>query len=207
MTRHTSRLALAVFDRFIPDNEALKGDLIEECRNGRSQWWLWRQVAAAIVHHYLQQPSPTPLNVEMLLVGSVVLLLVSFEAVLVTNVLRRLLFGPPLPVMSGLFYMMYGHRLPRAAMVVEIDPLPWLLGLAMALAVAVPLGWMITRTLQRRYKLSLMVFAASIMGCAALNVWMTFIPQLTVVMAFVLGLFVGGQIASAVVSPEDTSTL
>ena len=47
-SRPTS-LATWILDHFVPNNEALAGDLIEQFRQGRSSLWYWRQVAVAIV--------------------------------------------------------------------------------------------------------------------------------------------------------------
>jgi hypothetical protein len=50
MTRHAMpRFALALLERFVPDSEALAGDLIEEFERSESGTWLWYQVLAAIV--------------------------------------------------------------------------------------------------------------------------------------------------------------
>ena len=56
MTHHTMpRLALALLGRFVPDSDALAGDLIEEFQRGESRTWLWLQVAAAIATSLLKK--------------------------------------------------------------------------------------------------------------------------------------------------------
>jgi hypothetical protein len=42
------RLALALLARFVPDQEALIGDLVEEFERRRSRAWFWRQAIAAL---------------------------------------------------------------------------------------------------------------------------------------------------------------
>jgi hypothetical protein len=42
------RLALALLNRFTPDDEPLTGDLLEEYAAGRSRAWFWRQTIAAV---------------------------------------------------------------------------------------------------------------------------------------------------------------
>jgi len=49
------RLALALLGRFVPDNEPLAGDLIEEFQREGSHTWLWCQVLAAIATHLLKR--------------------------------------------------------------------------------------------------------------------------------------------------------
>ena len=58
-----TRLALALVRRFIPDSDALAGDLIEEFGVRRSHLWLWRQVIVALA---LQVVRPTPLEIRPL---------------------------------------------------------------------------------------------------------------------------------------------
>lgn len=77
---HPSRLALAVFDCFVADNEPLKGDLIEEFETRRSQWWLWRQVIGAIVCQRGLRALPRE-RTDLIVLGAAVLVLLSFEAV------------------------------------------------------------------------------------------------------------------------------
>lgn len=47
-TRQTPRLALRLLRRYVPDNEPLAGDILEEFADGRSHLWLWWQVVAAV---------------------------------------------------------------------------------------------------------------------------------------------------------------
>jgi hypothetical protein len=43
------RLAVALLNRFLPDNEPLVGDLLEEFAVRESRVWLWRQVVLALL--------------------------------------------------------------------------------------------------------------------------------------------------------------
>ena len=43
------RLAVALLNRFLPDNEPLVGDLLEEFAVRKSRVWLWRQVVLALL--------------------------------------------------------------------------------------------------------------------------------------------------------------
>jgi len=55
-TSQPSRLALGLLNRFIPDDEPLAGDLLEEFGHRRSQLWLWRQVLLAILIRSFRKP-------------------------------------------------------------------------------------------------------------------------------------------------------
>lgn len=46
--RRAPRLALALIERFVPDSEALVGDVIEEFQTRRSRAWVWRQALGAV---------------------------------------------------------------------------------------------------------------------------------------------------------------
>jgi hypothetical protein len=48
-TPQPSRLAVALLNHFVADNEPLIGDLFEEFRTRQSQVWFWRQVLVAIL--------------------------------------------------------------------------------------------------------------------------------------------------------------
>ena len=43
------RLAVALLNRFLPDNEPLVGDLLEEFAARKSRVWLWRQAILALL--------------------------------------------------------------------------------------------------------------------------------------------------------------
>ena len=89
MTRRPSPLAIALLDRFIP-NEALKGDLVEQSGE-RSRAWLWHQVALAIVGHAVTSFKTAPrLTTEAMLVATAMLALIGFNAVVVANLLSHL---------------------------------------------------------------------------------------------------------------------
>lgn len=55
MTSRSLRFALWILRRLGVDNEPLAGDLVEEYGTRRSQVWLWRQVAGAV----LARPEPS----------------------------------------------------------------------------------------------------------------------------------------------------
>lgn len=56
-TRRPPRLALALLDRFGPDNAALAGDLVEEFERRRSRVWFWWQVLAATATARVERPA------------------------------------------------------------------------------------------------------------------------------------------------------
>ena len=48
-TPRPPRLALALLDRFVPEDDGLVGDLVEEFERRRSRLWFWRQALSALV--------------------------------------------------------------------------------------------------------------------------------------------------------------
>jgi hypothetical protein len=48
-TPRPPRLALALLDRFVPEDDGLVGDLVEEFERRRSRVWFWRQTWSALV--------------------------------------------------------------------------------------------------------------------------------------------------------------
>lgn len=49
------RLAVMLLSRFGPRDEVLAGDLVEEFESGRSRWWFWQQVLAAVASEARRQ--------------------------------------------------------------------------------------------------------------------------------------------------------
>ena len=190
--RPPSRLALAIFDRCV-GNDPLKGDLIEEYDRRQSQWWLWRQVIGSLVCQPDVRSLQPSEGTNMLVLGAAVLVLVSFEAVFVTNLLHRLMFGPSMSAIAGFAYLMQGRPLDPAPPI--IVPLASMFASVAALAAAIALGWLITPFHQRHYALSLPVFSLSVMLNAALNLRFPFEAQFLTTLLFVVGLVVGGRLA------------
>ena len=193
--RRPSRLALALFDRFGADNEALRGDLIEEFEARQSQRWLWRQVIGALFCQrsvWSLQPSE---GTNMLVLGAAVLVLVSFEAVFVVNLLHHLMFGPPIPNIAGYANFMYGRPFPAAEGLTISLSLAAVSSAVAAVAASMLIGWLITPFHARHYALSLPLFSASVLLNAAFNLQFPFEFQVFTTLLFVVGLVVGGRLA------------
>jgi hypothetical protein len=185
-----SRLALAVFDRFIPDNDPLRGDLLEEFECRRSQWWLWRQVlGAAISRRPLIRPRQT---LAMTVLGAALLVLASFEAVFAVNVVRRLIFGPAMPDITGYFFLWQkGASIPtRPPLAVPVSWIPALL----SVAASMPAGWMIAAFHQQHKSLVVALFTVSVALCAVFNLGSPFTSQFVTMLVFVMGLLIGGRL-------------
>ena len=57
-SRRPPQLAVVLLERFVPDNEPLTGDLLEDwCE--RSDIWFWRQVLLAILARSPLRPEDT----------------------------------------------------------------------------------------------------------------------------------------------------
>ena len=180
------RIAFALFDRLAADNESLKGDLIEELENGRSAWWLWRQVIGATVRH-----PPSLTRVSMFALATALLLLLSFEAVVVTNLVVRIVFGPPFPNISGYLYL---QALDSPAAPIPPVPIVWTLVSVFTLAVSLPAGQLIARLHERHRMLALAGFACSTMLCATITMQAGVLTQFVTMVGFVVGLFLGSRV-------------
>jgi hypothetical protein len=191
---YLARIALAVFDRLGAGNEALQGDLLEEIRNGRSPWWLWRQVIGAVMRHHSSVAS-----VSLLAVGSALLLLLCFEAVVVTNLVVRIVFGPPFPNITGYLYMS-----PLETPAAQVGPysIVWILVSVLTVVMSLPTGLLIARLHERHYLLALAGFGCSTMLCATITMRAGVFAQFLTMVCFVVGLFLGTR-ASA---PELAAT-
>jgi hypothetical protein len=208
--RGPSRLALAILDVFVPDNAPLQGDLLEEFEIRRSQRWLWRQVIGAAV----RQPSASwfPTGLEIPLVGAALLVLVSFEVVLVTNVMYRLLFGPPLLIdtliqegghaASGYFYLLQ-RGLPATGSV-DVMPLGvWIRVSLPAFAVSMPVGWWLAGRLNGHGRpASMAVIMVGLILCAVFNLRLPFSAQFLSMLSLTSGFLAGGRLAVVTSEPR-----
>ena len=180
------RIAFALFDRLVADNESLKGDLIEELENGRSAWWLWRQVIGASVRH-----PPSVANVSMFALATALLMLLSFEAVVVTNLVVRIVFGPPFPNISGYLYL---PALDSPAAPIAPVPVVWTLVSVLTVVGSLPAGRLIARLHERHRMLALAGFGCSTMLCATITMQAGVFTQYVTMVGFVIGLFFGSRV-------------
>ncbi len=194
---HPSRLALAFLDCLAAGNEPLKGDLIEEFAARQSQWWLWRQVIGAVVCQRRLGPLQAEESRHMLVLGTAVLVLGSFEAVFVTNVFFHLLFGPPVPNITGYAYLAQTTGVEPSASEVIRTALASMYAPVVAIAAAVPTAWLISRFHQRHYAVSRGVFALSVMACTMLSLRLPFGVQFLTTFVFIVGLLMSGCLAVA----------
>jgi hypothetical protein len=89
---HPPRLATLLLNWLAPGNEALRGDLDEEFRNGRDSRWYWLQVASLLAHEgTLRIRGRAVAGVENFVTGLITLTLLGFYAVFVVNVTDWLL--------------------------------------------------------------------------------------------------------------------
>ena len=192
-----SKVALAVFDSFIPDNDPLRGDLIERFNERPSQAWLWGQVLWAVAcRPPLHRLGHVP-QLHVVLLAAAILVLMAFEAVFVTNVIHRFLFGPPLQDIRGLLYLVppLFHPVPAGAAQPEA---PWTIVVpVLAVIASLPIGWFAAECHQRHRGLSLAVFTVSITVCAAVNIGTPLHVQLLTTMVFIVGMLGAGTIAMA----------
>jgi hypothetical protein len=188
-----SRLALAVLDRFVA-SEPLKGDLIEQFERRQSQWWLWRQVIGAVTGSPRLDPYHSFQGGGMLIVGAAVLMLMSFEAVFVMNLIYRLTFGPPMPDISGYFYAWQQGMFDMSrGVVVPLYAWTDVAILGITVAASIPIAWVIARLHQQHYTLSLGLFIVSVALCAALNLQWPFAVQFVTMVIFIAGLLAAGR--------------
>jgi hypothetical protein len=192
--RHPSRIALAVFDCFISDNDPLRGDLFEEFEARQSQFWLWRQVLSAAAHSPWLRGAVAPGDLVLGAMCAAMLLLLAFEAVFVTNTIYRFMFGPPLQDISGHLYLLPPlFQPPPSSSSASSQPFEiW--RAVVALVTALPVGWLVARLRERHRVLALVAFSVSITACAALNIQVALSVQFLTTAIFVLSLLLAGTI-------------
>ena len=192
--RHPSRLVLAILNRLCPDNDALRGDLLEEFHAGRSKWWLWQQVICSIVGR--RAPFRREADWHTMVLGAAVLVLLSFEAVFVTNVIQRLSFGPPLPNISGYLHLASRGVTGWASDSVEAGA--WTLQMPiLAVLASIPCGWLIARSHPSHRNRALVAFTVSVTLCAAFTLHLPFAVQFVTTLLFIIGLLAGGSLEAS----------
>jgi hypothetical protein len=190
-TRRAPRLALWILNRFVRDNEPLKGDLIEDFEHHGSRWSLWRQVIGAVFTQGTFRGLEPPNGAALFLGGAGVLMLVSFEVVFVTNLIDRLTFGPPLPNINGYLYLSETEA-PIS------DPIrPSFTAIYAVLGASLPIGWLIAQFHQRHRVGSICAFMLSAVFCASINRHFAFAIQVVTALVFILGLLAGGNLSRA----------
>jgi hypothetical protein len=127
-------------------------------------------------------------------VSAAILVLVSFEVVFVTNVMYRLVFGPPVQDVRGHLYLLNKYPpIPQSS-----DPalLVWLAASMCALAVATPLGWWAGRLDGHGRRLPVAVMTSMILW-ALINLQLSFAGQFLSMLSLVIGFLTGGRLAVA----------
>lgn len=186
-SRRPPRLATALLEHFVPDNEPLTGDLLEDWP-GRSDAWFWRQVLLAIVARTILQARTHPrVTAEATLAAAAMLTLLGFYAVVAANLMTRLLVLSYPDWIPGT-----GHY--RAWQLCATVP-----SFAAAVLVARVVG-----QFHRGHRVAaVLAYSMSAMAAVFLNLYLfvpnlrlePFVPdaalQIAVAMVFIAGLFVG----------------
>lgn len=185
--RRPPRLAVALLERFVPDNEPLTGDLLEGWGE-RSDAWFWRQVGLAVLARAIVHVRANPrMTTEEALVGTAMLALLGFQAVVVASLMNHLLALTDPAWMPGTGrYQIW--------QVYATVP---------SFAVAVLIGRAIGRVHRDHRVAAVLASSASATAAACLNLYL-FVPnvlrqpfvldgalQIAVAMVFVAGLFAG----------------
>jgi hypothetical protein len=129
------RLAVVLLNRFLPDNEPLVGDLLEEFATRKSRVWLWRQIVLALLMSSFQKREARSLR----LVDHAPVEIVRAEIRPWTRTVN--LTGSPLPGVGGLSLVIF------VSLMTIVSPQVWWVVLLTILAGLV-LG--LARVLMRR---------------------------------------------------------
>jgi hypothetical protein len=182
-SRRPPQLAVVLLERFVPDNEPLTGDLLEDwCE--RSDTWFWRQVLLAILTRSTLHIRTNPrMTAEAVLVATAMLALLGFHAVVAASLMNQLLVPNPL----------------------KWDPgTGWLFSVTVScFATAVVIGRAVSRFHRDHRVAAILVCGASATIAAFVNLYL-FVPnvpnqpffpeavmQIAVAMVFIAGLFAG----------------
>lgn len=198
MTPHEPpRLAVAILERFLPDNEPLAGDLLEASRT-RSRAWLWCQVLLAVAGRTVAGfRDHKRVTTEAVLVSTAMLALLAFHAVVGASLINRMrLMSDPQAIVAGTGRYQAWHGV--AALV--------------AFVVAIAIGRAIGRFHRDHRVAAAIVFSVSAVGTAFLNLYF-FVPQTTLQPAFMPAnagvqiveamLFIGGLFIGIATSPAQ----
>jgi hypothetical protein len=203
-TRRPARLTLMILNGFLAGNEPLTGDLLEEFDSGRSQWWLFRQAAAAALYEIKPTSATMRGDMNTIMLGAGLLGVLSLEVVMVTNVLRRFLFGPPLQAINGYLYFVYRNTIrPPAPAIIGTENWTLVSILALAIVVSTALGFMFARVHDRHRQLSVALLTTVVFVAAALNIGFTLVLQVVITAVFISGLIAGGRLFG--LSHSDTT--
>jgi hypothetical protein len=186
---YLARIPLALFDRLGAGNESLRGDLLEELKKGRSPWWLWRQVIGEALRH-----PPSMARVSVFAVVSALLILLSFEAVVVTNLVIRMVFGPPFPDITAYLYL---HPSETPAIPGMPISTMWTVVAASVVGGSLPIGRLIARLHARHHLLALAAFGCTTMMCATITMPAGVLTQFLTIVGVILGLLVGSGFRDA----------
>lgn len=179
------RLALALLERWLPDNEPLAGDLLEASRH-RTRAWFWRQVLLAIAARAMTQVRTNPRPIaEAALVATAMLALLGFHAVVAASLINHLLVLND-TTWVGVTGRYHGWQMPATVL---------------SFAAAVLIGREIGRFHRDHRIAAVLAFSASATLGAFFNLYlfvstvtMPFVTdpvQTAISMLFVAGLFVG----------------
>jgi uncharacterized protein (TIGR03435 family) len=183
-------LATAILERFLADNEPLAGDLLESART-RSHAWLWRQVLLAVLARTVAEiRDHKRTRAEALLVGTAMLALLGFHAVVGASLINRMrLMYDPQAIGAGTGHLQGWHGF----------------GAAAGFVVAIAIGRVIGRFHREHRVAAAFVFSASAVTASFANL-ILFVPETTLqpafmppnagvqiveAMLFIAGLFIG----------------
>jgi uncharacterized protein (TIGR03435 family) len=202
------QLAVATLEWVLSDNDPLAGDLLEAART-RSRVWLWWQILMVVVSHaFAELRQRTRITTEAVLVSTAMLALLGFHAVVGASLMNhmRLMYNADSIIATT-------HASPHHG---------WQgTGAIVAALFAIAVGRMIGRIHRQHRIAAAVVFSASAVGAAFLNLFL-FVPltvlepvwippdaalQIVASMLFIAGLFIGIATSPAQIRSGTTATV